>query len=131
MQDDKKLCLLEKSTETESGFVICGYLWLTKSGNFYLWDGEDVDWSFNNNKWRDYDKSLFPAKFIDFSPFEDKNGRLLKDGDEVYSVKYERIGIITHEKGELWCVDFPEGFAGCPIEPERYKYISSIYLKGE
>ena len=69
------------------------------------------------------------SKLIQFSPFKDKNGRLLKEGDEVYSDKYKKTGIITHDSDGLWSVDFPDGFAGCPIESERYKYTGNIYLK--
>jgi len=125
--------LITKDDTMESGYLLYAYLWILEDMVLEADYKDDLEWDIDDNTWSFYERKflLEQNKFIQFSPFEDKNGRLLKEGDKVYSDKYETEGIVTHDADGLWCVNFLTGYNGCPIESERYEYTGSIYLEKE
>ena len=107
---DKKLCLLRKSDDTDSGLEICGYLWTVEGVVLFADYNEDLEWNINDGFWSNYrrDDICDFDMLIDFSDSPDKNGRLLKEGDIVkvdygWCIDKEFSGVITLKDGR-WMV---------------------------
>ena len=115
MLSEIRLCLLKKS-DLPSGYEICDEIGI---------------------QWYGVSSSLAIPKFdklIQVSPFEDKNGRVLKEGDEVESPSGGKY-IVVYEYGR-WTIDCSgDSDLSLPLliaeNGMELEYTGSVFLKGE
>ena len=130
--EDKKLCLLQKSTETDSGLEICGYLW-TVDCSIYITDSAEPRWGTAYSEWCVFSEMIMPkmTMLIDFSPFKDKNGRLLKEGDEVVLGRLKCEYTVCQREDDQWYLKGIDDLTLHSTLAAATEYTNSIYLKGD
>ena len=125
--DEVRLGLVKKSDKLRSGFVICGYLWIVEGVILFADYYNELEWNINDGFWSNYrrDDICDFDKLIHFSPFPDKNGRLLKEGDRIETEQGSKF-ILEYVDGS-WFVDGNVPFY--KSSGKQFKYTGNIFLE--
>ena len=109
---------------------LIGFLWIISDSVYFM--DIDTDWT---DPTKGYSLLSDPVKMpsfdklIQFSPFEDKNGRLLKEGDRVKNAS-GATAIVCIEKNGTWIVKYSSGYeAWLEIKAYQLEYTGSIFLE--
>ena len=124
-----KLMVVIPDDSLESGYMRIGYLWF-KEGALYSFDATKIEpeWILGSGWERVKYALASECNYIHQSPFKNKNGRELWDGDKVRM--WERTGRVKFTDLGIWTILWDDG--GCVnlwLYAPSIEYTGSIYRK--